>query len=119
MAAAYRDLPLNRLESINAFSLPPWENRVQAVAEDDGDKASAAIKTGWAARVATATSARNDIVGFGRALHLPMSHTGGGCTTTEQRTVGPRTEQNPFTAELAAMATALESLAERIRHLFI
>ncbi|KZL63698.1 reverse transcriptase [Colletotrichum incanum] len=119
MAAAYRDLPLDILENISAFSLPPWKNRVQTVAEDDGDELSAAIKTGWAARAAIATSAKNDIVGYGRALHLSRSHTGGGFTTTEQRTAGPRMEQNPFTAELAAMATALDSLAERVRHLVI
>ncbi|KZL85919.1 hypothetical protein CI238_13517, partial [Colletotrichum incanum] len=119
MVAAYRDLPLDRLETINAFSLSPWENRVQTVVEDDGDKASAATKTGWAAKIATASSARNGVVGFGRALHLPRSHTGGGFTTTESCTVGLRTEQNPFTAELQAMATALESLSERIRHLVI
>ncbi|KZL63694.1 putative transposable element [Colletotrichum incanum] len=119
MAAAYRDLPVNRLETIEAFLQPPWESRIHTVVEEDGDRASKATQTGWAVRAATGSSARNGIVGYGTAVLLPLSHRRGGSTTTVSTTVGPRTEQNPYTAELMAIAAVLESLSKRVRYLAI
>jgi hypothetical protein len=119
MAAAYRDLLVDRLETIEAFPQPPWESRIHTVVEEDGDRASKATQTGWAVRAATGSSARNGIVGHGTAVLLPLSHRRGGSTTTGSTTVGPRTEQNPYTAELMAIAEVLESLSKRVRYLAI
>ncbi|KAK2050902.1 hypothetical protein LY76DRAFT_653626 [Colletotrichum caudatum] len=38
--AAYRDLPVDRLETIKAFPQAPWESRMHMVVEEDGDKVS-------------------------------------------------------------------------------
>nr|XP_036584356.1 transposon I factor [Colletotrichum truncatum]KAF6793874.1 transposon I factor [Colletotrichum truncatum] len=119
MATGYQDLPVDRLETIEAFPQAPWEDRIHTVVEEGGDRASRASKatqTGWAMRAAIGSSARNGTVGYGKAVLLPLSHRRGGSMTTGSTTVGPRTEQNPYTAELMAIAAVLESLSERIRH---
>ncbi|KZL86238.1 hypothetical protein CI238_13470 [Colletotrichum incanum] len=119
MAAAYRDLPVDRHKTIGAFPQPPWESRVHTIVEEDGDRASKATQTGWAVRAATGSSARNGVVGYGTAVLLPLSHRRGGSTTTGSTTVGPRTEQSPYTAELMAIAAVLESLSKRVLYLAI
>ncbi|KDN61464.1 hypothetical protein CSUB01_11710 [Colletotrichum sublineola] len=119
MAATYRDLPVDRLETIEAFPQPPWESRIHTIVEEDGDRPSKAIQTGWAVRAVTGSSARNGIVGYGTAVLFPLSHRTGGSATTGSTTVGPRTEQNPYTAELMAIAAVLESLLKRVRYLAI
>ncbi|KXH64484.1 hypothetical protein CNYM01_14386, partial [Colletotrichum nymphaeae SA-01] len=45
---------------------------------------------------------------------LPASLRGGGGVTTASRTLGLRTEQNPYVAELAALAEAVKSLPQRL-----
>nr|XP_036584544.1 transposon I factor [Colletotrichum truncatum]KAF6794062.1 transposon I factor [Colletotrichum truncatum] len=116
MATAYQDLPVDRLETIEAFPQAPWEDRIRTVVEEDGDRASKAAQTGWAVRAAIGSSARNGIVGYGTAVLLPLSHRRGGSMTTGSTTVGPRTKQNPYTAELMAIAAMLKSLSKRIRY---
>ncbi|KDN67454.1 hypothetical protein CSUB01_12654, partial [Colletotrichum sublineola] len=116
MAAAYRNLPVDRLETIEAFPQTPWECRIHTVVEEDGDKATKAIQTGWAVRAVTGSSARNELVGYGTAILFPLSHRRGGSTTTISNTTGSREEQNPYTAELTAIAKTLETISKGIRH---
>ncbi|KAL0929378.1 uncharacterized protein CTRU02_215544 [Colletotrichum truncatum] len=116
MAATYRNLPVDRLETIEAFPQAPWESQMLTVVEEDGDKATKAIQTGWAVRAVTGSSARNGIVGYGTAILLPLSHRRGGSTTTISNTTGSREEQNPYTAELTAIAKTLETLSKGIRY---
>ncbi|KAK1466471.1 hypothetical protein CTAM01_17016, partial [Colletotrichum tamarilloi] len=106
MAEAYRDQPLDKLETTEGYLITPWEARIDTVVEDDAVKATEAIQSGWAVRIATASSARNGVVGYGTATTLPVSLRGGGGVITASRTFGQRTEQNPYVAELAALAEA-------------
>ncbi|KAK1450828.1 hypothetical protein CTAM01_17315 [Colletotrichum tamarilloi] len=114
MAEAYRDLPLDKLETIVGYSITPWEARIDTVVDDDAVKATEAIQSGWAVRIATGSSARNGIVGYGTVTTLPASLRGGGGVITASRTLGLRTEQNPYVAELAALAEAVKSLPQRL-----
>ncbi|KAK2758431.1 hypothetical protein CKAH01_16820 [Colletotrichum kahawae] len=116
MAEAYRDLPLDKLEIIEGYPIAPWERRIDTVVDDDTVKASVAIRSGWVVRIATGSSARNEVVGFGTATTLPASFRGGGDIMTASRTFGQRTEQNPYVAELAALAGAVKSLPERLEY---
>jgi hypothetical protein len=69
----------------------------------------------WAVRIAISSSARNGIVGMGGAIRLPRSYRDGGTLRTFLTTLGTRTERNPYTAELAAIASALEVLPADLR----
>ncbi|CZR65320.1 uncharacterized protein PAC_15220 [Phialocephala subalpina] len=61
-------------------------------------------------RIATSSSERKGVVGMGGAIHDTL-----GIVTSREpiiysATLGARTEQNPYTAELAAMAIAMKRL---------
>ncbi|KZL63631.1 reverse transcriptase [Colletotrichum tofieldiae] len=110
MAEAYDDLPLNKLETIKGYPIAPWEDLV----DNDTVKASEAIRSGWAVRIAMGSSARNGVVDSGTATTLPASFREGGSIMTASRTFGQRTEQKPYIAELVALAEAVKSLPERL-----
>ncbi|KAL4414801.1 hypothetical protein CABS03_02008 [Colletotrichum abscissum] len=114
MAEAYRDLPLDKLETIEGYSITPWEARIDTAVDNDAVKATEAIQSGWAVRIATASSARNGVVGYGTVTMLPASLRGGGGVITASRTLGLRTELNPYVAELAALAEAVKALPQRL-----
>lgn len=71
------------------------------------ETAAREAEAGWAIRVAVSSSARNDIVGVGGAIQIPLSMRGGPKLQTFLVTLGIRTEQNPYSGELAAMEYAL------------
>ncbi|KAK1461393.1 hypothetical protein CTAM01_17121 [Colletotrichum tamarilloi] len=114
IAEAYRDQPLDKLETIEGYLITPWEARIDTVVDDDAVKATEAIQSGWAVRIATGSSARNGVVGYGTVTTLPASLRGGGGVITASRTLGLRTELNPYAAELAALAEAVKSLPQRL-----
>jgi ribonuclease HI len=58
-------------------------------------------------QIATSSSARNELVGFGMAIERQPPRYRKLKLKTLSVTLGARTEQNPFSAELAAMAHAL------------
>ena len=66
--------------------------------------------TGWAVCIAVSSSAQNDVVGIGGAIEMSASVQGGARLITFSSTLGMRSEQNPYSGELAAMARALSSL---------
>ena len=113
VATVLNEIPMEELETINPFTLAPWAERLQAIM-DDGDAAAAAARAdlGWAVRVAVSSSARNGLVGVGGAVDLPASVRGGPKVEPFSFTLGMRTDQNPFSGELAAMACALRRLPE-------
>lgn len=61
-------------------------------------------------RIATSSSVRNGTVGLGGAIHDTSEYVVYGPPTTYSTTVGLRTEQNPYVAELASMAEAMRRL---------
>ena len=94
------------MEHIQPFTLAPWEARIQ-LHVNDGE---APIPEGI--QLATSSSARNGMVGLGFAFS-------GGGPVSYTRTLGPRTEQNTYTAELAAVATAVTHLPALAHHMTI
>ena len=71
------------------------------------EAAAREAEAGWAIRIAVSSSARNDVVGVGGAIQIPMSMRGGPKLEIFSFTFGVRTEQNPYSGELAAMAYSL------------
>lgn len=102
-----KDVPTGSLETINPFTLAPWEERAQTAT--DGSTAEW-MGTGWAIRVAVSSSARNGLVGAGGATEIRASAKSDPRTEMLTSTTGPRSEHNRYSGELAAMASALDLL---------
>ena len=98
---------MEELETINPFTLAPWEKRVQTITDKIiPDKVDASV------RVAVSCSARNGVVGFGVATQLATSTRSKPKRRTFYSTIGSRSQQNPYSGELAAMAQALKKLPQ-------
>jgi hypothetical protein len=113
VANALKDIRMEKMETINPFTLAPWEQRVQTIADEIAARQADA---GWAIRIAVSSSARNEVVGVGGTIRIPESVQGGPGLETFSFTLGMRTEQNPYSGELAAMAYALRSLPKVGHH---
>lgn len=100
-------MPLDELESIQPFTLKPWEKRVQAF---NYEKADEQHEMEWDIRVAVSSSARNGVVGVGGVVRGTPFIDGNAASEEFSFTLGPRMEQNPYSGELAAIAHALNIL---------
>jgi hypothetical protein len=90
------------MEIIRPYVITPWEERL--VAKIDPEKAIDTAKATQGVCIATSSSGRKGIVGIGGAIYDTL-----GIVTRREPimyavTLGARTEQNPYIAELAAMA---------------
>ena len=101
VAEALKDIEMEQMETIRPGVLAPWEKRVQTVVEN----AAQSLEANWAVRIAVSSSARNGVVGMGGAISIQSNE-----TQSFSVTLGKREEQNPYSAELAAMAEALSRL---------
>ncbi len=107
VADALKDIAIEELETINPFTLAPWEKRVQTITDET---AAMQADAGWAVRIAVSSSARNDVVGMGGVVELPASGSDNSKVETFSSTLGTRSGTEPYSGELAAMAYALRSL---------
>ncbi|GAA92341.1 reverse transcriptase [Aspergillus luchuensis IFO 4308] len=98
---------METLETINPFTLAPWETRMQTDGEAMPDPQSV---PGGSIQIATSSSARNGMVGFGVAIEKQPPRYRKLKLKTFPMTLGARSEQNPFSAELAAIAHTLNGL---------
>ncbi|KAI2669705.1 hypothetical protein LCP963914a_9893 [Penicillium roqueforti] len=108
VADALKNVDMETLETINPFALAPWDERVQAnVDGQDGPQ----TETGGSMQIAVSSSARNELVGFGVAIEKQPPRDRKLKLKTFSTTLGARAEQNPLSAELAAMAHVLKMAA--------
>ncbi|GKU11645.1 unnamed protein product [Fusarium langsethiae] len=112
VVAALNPIPMEELETINPFTLAPWIERVQTIVNDGDNSAMTQADLGWAVRTAVSSLVRNGVVGVGGVIEIPASVRGGPKLERFSFTLGMRTEQNPFSGELAAMAYALRHLPD-------
>ena len=109
VACKLKDIPLDKIETIKPFALAPWDQRVETIIDEEfHQQAIPAIGI----YIAVSSSARNGVVGVGGAAQVPASVEGGPKGRAFSFTLGLRTEQNPYSGELAAMAYALRTLPE-------
>lgn len=106
VADALKNIAMESLETINPFTLAPWEARVQT----DEPISEGSIVPGGSMQIAFSSSARNELVGFGVAIEKQPPRYRKARLKTLSVTLSARTEQNPFSAELAAMAHTLKAL---------
>ncbi|KAI3277363.1 transcriptional regulator family: Zinc finger, CCHC-type [Penicillium roqueforti] len=105
VADALKNIDMETLETINPFTLAPWEERIQPDMDQPVDFQTSA---GLYMQIAVSSSARNELVGFGMATEKQPPRYRKLKLKTLSVTLGARAEQNPFSAELAAMAHALK-----------
>ncbi|GCB24364.1 hypothetical protein AAWM_07249 [Aspergillus awamori] len=89
VADALKNIEVETLGTINPFTLAPWEERLQV---NIGESSESQTETGGSMQIAVSSSARNEML---KAFSV---------------TLGVRSEQNPYSGELAAMAHALKTL---------
>lgn len=106
VADALKNIAMESLETINPFTLAPWEARVQT----EKPISEGSIVPGGSMQIAFSSSARNELVGFGVAIEKQPPRYRKVRLKTLSVTLSARTEQNPFSAELAAMAHTLKTL---------
>ncbi|KAJ6117870.1 hypothetical protein N7523_005788 [Penicillium sp. IBT 18751x] len=107
VADALKTIEMETLETINPFTLAPWQERVQG---DGQDLPETQIEIGGAMRIAVSSSARNEMVRFGVAIEKQPPRYRKPRLKTFPVTLGARAEQNPYSGELAAIAYALSTL---------
>ena len=111
MAEALKDIDMEQMETTCLCILAPWEKRVQIVVEN----AAQGLEANWAVRIAVSSSARNGVVGMGGAISIQNNE-----KQSFSLTLGRREEQDPYAAELAAMAEALSRLPKlRFRNIVL
>jgi hypothetical protein len=95
------------MEVIEPYAVTPWGERISIVIDPDRKRAVEAANNMLGVRIATSASARNGIVGLGLAVHDTAGNVLDGAPVSFMVVVGPRTKQNPYTAELAVIAIAM------------
>jgi hypothetical protein len=110
IASMYRQTPTDRMEVIQPYVVAPWEDRLPTTIEPDREKAIEAANSAVGIQIATNSSVRKGIIGMGGAIQDTSGNIPDRGPVTYSITVGTRTEQNPYTAELAAIAMAMRCL---------
>ncbi|CAG8945747.1 unnamed protein product [Penicillium salamii] len=105
VADALKHIDMKTLETINPSILAPWEERIQP---DMDQPQEIQTRAGLCMQIAVSSSARNELVGFGVAIEKQPPRYRKLKLKTLSVTLDARAEQNPFSAELAAMAHALK-----------
>jgi hypothetical protein len=110
IAQAHQNTPTDRIEVIQPYVIPPWEERLPAIIDLGTEAAVQVANTSRGIRIVTSSSARKGMVGMGGVIHDTLGIGTGREPITYSVSLGARTEQNPYTAELAAMAMAMKRL---------
>ncbi|OHE90225.1 zinc knuckle [Colletotrichum orchidophilum] len=104
VAEALKDVPMDRIETINPLTLLPWEERIKVKIGQEETKETESAST---IRVAVSSSVRSGMVGVGGVVQKWSGSRADPALEPFSFTLGSRAEQNPYSAELAAMAYAL------------
>lgn len=107
---AHEDIPIDTVETIQEYAISPWEPRVPAIINPDSERAAEVANCISGICIATSSSERKGMVGMGGAIFDTYSRMPNGQPITFAITLGPRSEQNPYVAELEAIAMAIQGV---------
>jgi hypothetical protein len=107
IASTYGNAVINRLEIIEPYVLAPWEPRLQATINTDEISTIAIATRTNGLCIATSASTRNEVVGSGGVIRDTGWSVYNGECMPFSITLGPRTEQNPYIANLTAISEGL------------
>jgi hypothetical protein len=110
IAQAHEDVPIDDMEMIQEYAISPWEQRIPAIIDLHSKRAVEMANRTNGICIATSSSVRKDIVGMGGAIYDTCGRMPNGQLVTFTATLGPRSEQNPYVAELEAMAMAIQGI---------
>ncbi|KAH9203124.1 hypothetical protein DL95DRAFT_507440, partial [Leptodontidium sp. 2 PMI_412] len=110
IAQAHEDIPTDTVETIQEYAISPWEPRISAIINPDSERAAEAANCISGIRIATSSSERRGMVGMGGAIFDTYGRMPNGQPITFAITLGPRSEQNPYVAELEAIAMAIQGV---------
>ena len=94
VADALKELPMENLETINPFTLAPWEKRIQTIVVESAVKQADLVS---AVRIAVNSSSRNGMVGIGGAIEMSTSARSERRLETISSTLGPSSVVNSIT----------------------
>ncbi|EED11555.1 conserved hypothetical protein [Talaromyces stipitatus ATCC 10500] len=100
----------DRMETINAYAVSPWTDRLQMRDEYDGEKAMGIANSAESILIATSSSSKGDMVGMGDSIKDTQVNSADDVLTSYTTTLSRQTEQNPYTAELEAIAAGLKRI---------
>ncbi|RFU26440.1 hypothetical protein B7463_g9880, partial [Scytalidium lignicola] len=109
IAQICEDVLVDKMETIQPYIVTPWESRIASIT--DPEEAKAIIKHSSGVVIVTSSSVKNEIVGMGSITYTTNQHTLNQEPTSLLVTLGLLTEQNPYTAELTAIAKSMEKIA--------
>ncbi|KAJ5385753.1 hypothetical protein N7509_008294 [Penicillium cosmopolitanum] len=112
VADALKNIDMESLETINPFTLAPWDARVQI--DDEPISEGSTVPRG-SMQIAFSSSARNELVGFGVAIEKQPPRQRKVRLKTLSVTLSAKTDHNPFSAELAAIVHTLKTLAASLK----
>jgi ribonuclease HI len=110
MARAHEDLPTDSVETIKGYAISPWQQRIPAIIDRDSERAVEVANCTSGICIATSSAERKGMVGMVGAIYDTYGRMPSGQPTTFAVALGPRTEQNPYVAELEAIAMAVRRL---------
>jgi hypothetical protein len=105
--------PIEGIEIIQAFAVPPWGKRIDIIVKPDHQEAAQTARDAQGIVIAVCSSEKNGLVGIGGAV-CDTTTTGSSNTSptnTCAATLGSRDRLNPYFAELIAISAALQYLA--------
>jgi hypothetical protein len=102
-----KNIEMETLETITSFTIAPWETRMQTGVEAMPDSPTV---PGGSIQVAVSSSARTELVVFGVVIEKQPPRYRKLKLKSFFVTLGARSEQNPFSAELATIAHTLNML---------
>ena len=104
-----------RLEVIKPYTLAPWEGRIHVAYDMSPEQAKETIQRSRGILIATSSSQKNERVGMGGCVRDAAVNDVDEFLARYSVTLGSREEQNPYTAELEAIAMALRCAAAGLR----
>ncbi|KJZ68274.1 hypothetical protein HIM_12336 [Hirsutella minnesotensis 3608] len=107
IVTAVQTVQMDGIEDIHEHALPPWTPRIPVILEDDKAKAVKAANDAEGIVIVTSGSQRDGMVGIGGVVCSVNHDRPGVVLASYSVCLGTAEEQNPYTAELAAIAMAL------------
>ncbi|KAM6514322.1 hypothetical protein FALCPG4_18909 [Fusarium falciforme] len=116
LALAQEGNTVERMETIQAYTLPPWHDRLPIGYDLDRDMATETASRMEGILVATSASEKAGRVGMGGIVRDTPGNRPGQVVARYSIMIGSRDDQNVYTAELEAIAMALRCMPDGLQH---
>ncbi|KAH7461722.1 hypothetical protein FOMA001_g18803 [Fusarium oxysporum f. sp. matthiolae] len=113
LTLAHEGSGMERMETIEAYAVPPWHNHVSLLCEADREAATTAAKNASDIVIATSASDKGGLVGMGGIVAQRSPRQTDKIAARYSVTLVSRDDQNPYTTKLEAIAMALRCMPDR------